>query len=61
MQLQRDIGIFRGIVCRPLQLDLIETDLRRTFAADVFKADGFLPRWRSARLSMLCDLCDSKT
>ena len=39
MQLQRDVGVFRGIRRGALELDFIETDLGGALAADILETD----------------------
>ena len=41
MQLQRDIGIFRGIRCRRLEIDLVECQLFGAFSRDILVMNRF--------------------
>ena len=41
MQLQRHVGIFRRVLGGAVEVDLVEGDLLRALAADVFEVDGF--------------------
>ncbi len=56
MQLQSDVGVFRRIFCRGLQIDLIEADLFRPLAHYIGVADGSQSQMTQGKIAHLVRL-----